>query len=89
MFVRINCDQMAIKQTKKQVRASIIKTLEQQFESLKEHISDRKFRKNIRKASRALASGYKEKAKTEKPKKKATPRRKATSVKEQTGETAQ
>ena len=48
--------------SKKEIRISIAKTLTAQFENLKDIISEKRFRKNVKKASKILAAGVKEKS---------------------------
>ena len=50
---------MANKQTKKQLQAEVALTLQKTFGEFKEQLSDKKFSRNIRKASKIIISGIK------------------------------
>lgn len=53
---------MATRQTKKELRQKIEETLAQTFEGLKNELSQKKFERNIRRASKVLAAGVKTKS---------------------------
>ncbi|KIC95021.1 hypothetical protein [Flavihumibacter solisilvae] len=50
---------MAKKQTKKQLQAEVALTLQKTFSEFKDQLSDKKFNRNIRKASKIILTGIK------------------------------
>lgn len=65
---------MAVKKSKKVLQQKVAETLKTTFGGLKDEISPKKFKRNIKKASKALVAGLKTSAvKKSKEKKKAKP----------------
>ena len=66
---------MSSKKLKKDLQLKVVDTLLNTFGELKNEISPRKFKRNVRKASKALLAGLKISPKKESRVKKATPKK--------------